>query len=123
MREFRTWKYYKGGMADDIWIYNPDKKTVENITDNPAQDIIPMWIGDEIFFLSDRDRTMNIFVYNTKTKQTDKVTDFTEYDVKFPSANGNMIFSRTVAIFIRWMPGAKAGKGEHHPDFRQYLCP
>ena len=91
MREFRTWKYYKGGMADDVWIYNPEKKTVENITDNPAQDIIPMWIGDEIFYISDRDRTMNIFVYNTKTKQTSKVTNFTEYDVKFPSANGNTI--------------------------------
>ena len=91
MREFRTWKYYKGGMADDIWIYDPEKKSVENITDNVAQDIIPMWIGDEIFYLSDRDRTMNIFVYNTKTKQTSKVTNFTEYDVKFPSANGNTI--------------------------------
>ena len=91
MREFRTWKYYKGGMADDIWIYNPEKKSVENITDNIAQDIVPMWIGDEIFFLSDRDRTMNIFVYNTKTQQTSKVTDFTEYDVKFPSANGHTI--------------------------------
>ena len=91
MREFRTWKYYKGGMADDIWIYDPEKKSVENITDNVAQDIIPMWIGDEIFYLSDRDRTMNIFVYNTKTKQTSKVTDFTEYDVKFPSAHGNTI--------------------------------
>lgn len=91
MREFRTWKYYKGGMADDIWIYNPEKKTVENITDNVAQDIVPMWIGDDIFYISDRDRTMNIFVYNTKTKQTSKVTNFTEYDVKFPSANGNTI--------------------------------
>lgn len=91
MREFRTWKYYKGGMADDIWIYDADAKSVVNITENNAQDIIPMWIGDEIFFISDRDRTMNIFVYNTKTKQTSKVTDFTEYDVKFPSANGNTI--------------------------------
>lgn len=91
MREFRTWKYYKGGMADDIWIYRPDKQVVDNITDNPAQDIIPMWIGDEIFFLSDRDRTMNLFVYDTKTGRTDKVTDFTEYDIKFPSANGNLI--------------------------------
>lgn len=91
MREFRTWKYYKGGMADDVWIYNPEKKTVENITNNPAQDIVPMWIGDEIFFISDRDRVMNIFVYNTKTKQTSKVTDFKEFDVKFPSANGNTI--------------------------------
>lgn len=91
MREFRTWKYYKGGMADDIWVYDPQQKTVVNITDNPAQDIFPMWIGDVIFFLSDRDRTMNIFAYNTKTKKISKVTDFTDYDVKFPSAFGNTI--------------------------------
>ncbi|MDR2810995.1 MAG: PDZ domain-containing protein [Tannerellaceae bacterium] len=91
MREFRTWKYYKGGMADDIWIYDPVKKTVENITGNDAQDIIPMWVGDYIFFISDRDRTMNIFAYNTLTKQTEKVTNFTEYDVKFPSVHGNVI--------------------------------
>lgn len=91
MREFRTWKYYKGGMADDIWVYDSAAKTVENITNNDAQDIMPMWIGDEIYFISDRDRTMNIFAYNTKTKQTSKVTNFTDFDVKFPSHNGNMI--------------------------------
>ncbi len=91
MREFRTWKYYKGGMADDIWIYDPAAKSVENITNNDAQDIMPMWIGDDIYFISDRDRTMNIFVYNTKSKQTSKVTNFTEYDVKFPSHHGNII--------------------------------
>lgn len=91
MREFRTWKYYKGGMADDIWIYDPATKSVENITNNDAQDIMPMWIGDNIYFISDRDRIMNIFVYNTKTKQTSKVTNFTDYDVKFPSHHGNII--------------------------------
>ena len=91
MREFRTWKYYRGGMADDIWIWNPDRKTVENVTNNVAQDIFPMWVGDEIFFASDRDMTMNIFVYNTKTRTTEKVTNFTDYDVKFPSTNGKMI--------------------------------
>ena len=62
MREFRTWKYYKGGMADDIWVYNPNSKTVENITNNVAQDIFPMWIGDEIFFLSNLDRILKIFL-------------------------------------------------------------
>ncbi|MDR1918575.1 MAG: PDZ domain-containing protein [Tannerellaceae bacterium] len=91
MREFRTWKYYKGGMADDVWVYDPAKKAVENITQNEAQDIFPMWVGDEIFFLSDRERTMNIFVYNTRTKQTEKVTHFTEYDVKFPSVHGKTL--------------------------------
>ncbi len=91
MREFRTWKYYRGGMADDIWIYDPKAKKVENITSNDAQDIFPMWVGDEIFFASDRDMFMNIFVYNTKTRTTEKVTDFKEYDVKFPSTDGKTI--------------------------------
>ena len=91
MREFRNWKYYRGGMADDIWIYDPEAQTVVNITENPAQDIFPMWIGDEIFFISDRDMTMNFFAYNTKTGETEKVTDFKDYDVKFPSSNGNTI--------------------------------
>ncbi len=61
-REFRTWKYYKGGMADD-----------------------------EIYFMSDRDNRMNIFVYNTRTGATQKVTDFTEYDVKFANCGGGKI--------------------------------
>lgn len=91
MREFRTWKYYKGGMADDVWIYDAMAQKVENITNNDAQDIIPMWVGDYIYFMSDRDRTMNIFMYSIKTKQTTKVTNFKEYDVKFASSNGKMI--------------------------------
>ena len=90
-REFRTWKYYRGGMADDIWIYDMEAAKVTNVTDNVAQDIAPMWIGDEIFFISDRDMTMNIFVYNTVSGSTEKVTDFKDYDVKFPSSNGEVI--------------------------------
>jgi len=90
-REFRTWKYYKGGMADDIWIYDFAAKSTRNITSNNAQDIFPMWFGDEIYFCSDRDRTMNLFSYNLKNGQTRKVTNYTEYDIKFPSAGDNRI--------------------------------
>ena len=90
-REFRTWKYYQGGMADDIWVHDFANKTTKNITNHPAQDVFPMWFGDEIFFVSDRDRTANIFVYNVKTQQTIKITNYTEYDVKFPSAGDKAI--------------------------------
>jgi Uncharacterized protein related to the periplasmic component of the Tol biopolymer transport system len=107
MREFRTWKYYRGGMADDIWIYDADKKSVENITNNDAQDIFPMWVGDEIYFSSDRDRTMNIFVYNTKTKETSKVTNFTDFDVKFPSTNGKMIVFEKGGYIFKLDPSTK----------------
>ncbi len=91
MREFRTWKYYKGGMADDVWIYNFETKALENITNNNAQDIFPMWYKNRIFFLSDRDRTMNLFSYNIETRETHKLTQFEDYDIKFPSINDNQI--------------------------------
>ena len=91
MREFRTWKYYRGGMADDIWIWDPAAQKVTNITQNDAQDIFPMWVEDEIFFASDRDMVMNLFVYNTRTGSTAKVTHFKEFDVKFPSTDGKTI--------------------------------
>ncbi len=84
-REFRTWKRYRGGMADDIWIYDFATKKTENITNNPAQDIIPMWHGDKIYFLSDRDKRMNLYVYDLNSKETRQLTHFKDFDIKFPS--------------------------------------
>ncbi|OQX96652.1 MAG: protease [Bacteroidetes bacterium 4572_128] len=100
-REFRTWKYYKGGMADDVWIYDFKSKKTINIGTNVAQDIFPMWIDKEIYFLSDRDRIMNLFVYNTETKNIKKVTDFKEYDIKFPSVFDNeIIFENGGLLYV-----------------------
>jgi tricorn protease len=107
MREFRTWKYYRGGMADDIWIYDPKAQKVTNITNNVAQDIFPMWVGEEIYFASDRDMIMNLFVYNTRTGQTQKVTDFKEYDVKFPSTDGKTIVFENGGWLYKLDPATK----------------
>ncbi len=92
-REFRTWKRYRGGMADDVWVYNFETKKTENITNNPAQDIIPMWHGDRIYFLSDRGANgrMNLYVYERGSKQTRPLTAFDEFDIKFPSLGDTAI--------------------------------
>ena len=90
-REFRTWKYYRGGMADDIWIHNFDDRSTTNITNHESQDIIPMWYKNKIYFLSDRDRTMNLFVYDNESGETRKVTNYTDYDIKFPSMGNDAI--------------------------------
>lgn len=90
-REFRTWKYYQGGMADDVWIYDFETKSLTNITNNEHQDIFPMWHGSKVYFLSDRDRTMNLFVYDLETQETSKLTDYTLYDIKFPSLGDDAI--------------------------------
>src|SRR5246500_2531946 len=85
-REFRTWKHYRGGMADDIWLYDFKSGATENLTNNPAQDICPMWGPDnKIYFLSDRDNRMNLFVTDLATKETKQLTHFTDFDIKFPS--------------------------------------
>ena len=90
-REFRTWKYYQGGMADDIWTYDFETKKTTQITKTKSQEIFPMWYKNSIYFLSDRDRIMNLFSYNLETKQTLKLTQNPKYDIKFPSISGPKI--------------------------------
>jgi len=107
-REFRTWKYYKGGMADDISIFDFDTKEIKNITNTISQEIIPMWIGEDIYFLSDRDRTMNMFAYNTKSGETTKVTNFTEYDIKFPSFSDKTIVFENGGYIYKYDVASKA---------------
>jgi tricorn protease len=86
-REFRTWKRYRGGQADDIWIYDFATKKTTNLTANPAQDVFPMWSGNTIYFLSDRDenKRMNLYAIDLGTRETRKLTDFVDFDIKFPS--------------------------------------
>jgi len=110
-REFRTWKYYQGGMADDVWIYDFNSEKSENITNNTAQDIFPMWSGDKIYFLSDRDRIMNLFCYDLSTKTTSKVTDFKDYDIKFPSLGDlNIIFENGGSLYTIGLSDSKLTK-------------
>ncbi len=92
-REFRTWKRYRGGQADDVWLHDFTTKATTNLTGNPAQDIIPMWKGTKVYFASDRDDRgrMNLYSYDLGTKQTKRLTNFTEFDVKFPSLGDTAI--------------------------------
>ncbi len=92
-REFRTWKRYKGGRATELWIYDLEKNSSEQITDFAGSDQWPVWYGDKIFFASDRDLKLNIFSYDTKTKEVEQITRFSEMDVLWPSGkNGQMVF-------------------------------
>jgi tricorn protease len=92
-REFRTWKRYRGGMADDVWIYDFGTRQTVNLTDNPAQDVFPMWHDDRIYFVSDRDerKRMNLYVHYLDGGRVEKLTHFTDFDVKFPSLGNTAI--------------------------------
>jgi tricorn protease len=90
-REFRNWKRYKGGRASDLWIYDLQSAKAEQITDFIGTDQIPVWSGDNIFFASDRDLKLNIWQYNTTTKETKQITHHTEFDVMWPSGSGDQL--------------------------------
>jgi len=92
-REFRTWKRYKGGRASDLWVYDLDKNTSEQITDFKGTDQLPVWFGDNIYFASDRDLKLNIYQYNTTTKDVKQLTKHADFDCMWPSGeNGQMVF-------------------------------
>jgi len=99
-REFRTWKHYRGGMADEVWIHDFETHETKAITDNKAQDIIPMWSGNKIYYVSDKDWRMNLYSYNTENENIEKLTNFENYDVKFPSlGKSNIVFENGGYIY------------------------
>ena len=99
-REFRTWKGYRGGMADDVWRYDRATGQSENLTDHPAQDIFPMWRGRKVYFISDRDGRFNLYSLDLDTRKLNRHTDFTAFDIKFPSAGpDNIVFENGGALY------------------------
>src|ERR1700726_4609221 len=107
-REFRTWKHYRGGMADDVWIYDFKTGATENLTNNPAQDICPMWGPDnKVYFLSDRDGRMNLFSIDVATKDTKQLTTFKDFDIKFPSMGKNSIVFEQAGYIWRYDLGSE----------------
>ena len=94
-REFRSWKRYKGGRATDLWIYDLEENTSEQITDFDGSDQCPVWYNNKIFFTSDRDLKLNIYSYDTQTKAVEQITKFTDFDVLWPSgSNGQLVFEK-----------------------------
>ena len=109
-REFRTWKHYRGGMADDIWVYDFKTGQTENLTNNPSQDICPMWGPDnKVYFLSDRDGRLNLFSVDLASKETKQLTAFKDFDIKFPSIGKDaVVFEQAGYIWSYPLAGGQA---------------
>ncbi len=88
---FWTWKRYRGGMTTPIWIFDLQTHDVQEIPHENASDTFPCWIGDTIYFLSDRNHTMNLFAYDTQSKTVRQVTHHTDFDVRHASAGAGVI--------------------------------
>ncbi len=101
--DFRTWKRYRGGMNPDLWLFDLQKLTAKNLTKSDAAESVPMWHGDTLYFLADRDenKRFNLWAYDFKPGMFRQVTFFKEYDVHFPSAGpGDIVFENAGRLYL-----------------------
>jgi len=99
----RSWKRYRGGATADIWTFDLNTNKAELIVKNEANDELPMWSGDKVYFLSDRGRNKryNIWSYDTKSKETKQLTKFKDYDVHFPSVGpSDLVFEAGGKLYL-----------------------
>jgi tricorn protease len=83
---FEIWKRYRGGRTSPLWIANLSDSSVTRIPRNNSNDFNPMWIGDRIFFLSDRNGPMSLLSYNTRSKVVTVALKNGGLDFKYASA-------------------------------------
>lgn len=80
---FNQWKYYRGGTTSRIWIYNTQDYSVTEIP-KPAEgsnDSRPQWMGDKIYFKSDRSGEFNLFSYDVASKNIEQLTNYKDFPV------------------------------------------
>ena len=90
---FTQWKHYRGGLTSNIWLYKFSDNSAEKLPqpESRANDVDPMWIGDTIYFRSDRNGEFNIFSYNLKSKAIKQLTDHKDFPVMGASSGGGEI--------------------------------
>ncbi len=86
-----TWRNYRGGATSPIWITSLADAVTEQIPRANSNDGFPMWIGEKIYFLSDRSETLNLHSFDTRTKKLTQWTRFEKHDVKFAAATQDAI--------------------------------
>ncbi|NJO88338.1 MAG: hypothetical protein HC831_04745 [Chloroflexia bacterium] len=82
MRWETEFRVYRGGQNTSLKIFDFANQTTEEIPWKNSWDNSPVWLGDDIFFLSDRDSVMNVWKFNYKTKDQKQLTFFKDFDCK-----------------------------------------
>jgi len=90
---FTQWKHYRGGTASTVSIFRFSDYSVQKIPqpEGRCNDVQPRWMGDTIYFRSDRNGEFNLFSYNVKTKAIKQLTNYTDFPVLDLAAGDNRL--------------------------------
>ena len=93
-RDFRTWKRYQGGWAQDLYRFDLQSHAVVPIAHHVRTERDPMWIGNAIYFVSDRDDTLNLYRSSLDGEKLEQLTSHSDWDVRWASADalGHIVY-------------------------------
>jgi tricorn protease len=101
LNNFVSWKHYRGGRMSYLSLVNLADLSTERIPRVDSNDVSPMWIGDKIFFLSDRNGPMTLFRYDPQSKAVVELIKNTGKDINFASAGpGGVVYEQFGKIYI-----------------------
>jgi tricorn protease len=96
-----AWKRYRGGQTMEIWIARLSDSQVEKIPRNNSNDFQPMWVGKNVYFLSDRDGPVSLYTYDTETKKVSEVVRNQGLDFKSASAGpGALVYEQFGSLHV-----------------------
>jgi tricorn protease len=85
------WKRYRGGRTSPVWIANLSDSSIEKLPRENSNDTNPMWIGNKVYFLSDRGGSITLYAYDTGTKKVTQAIENKGLDIKSASAGPGAI--------------------------------
>jgi len=102
------WKRYRGGKASHIWIADLKDYEIVKVPRDASNDGTPMWVGNKVYFLSDRKGPFSLYAYDVKTKQVESLLPETA-DIKSASAGpGAIVFEQFGSIGLYDLATSKA---------------
>ena len=110
---FHQWKNYRGGTVSEIWLITFSDYSVEKIPqpEGRCNDTDPMWIGEKIYFRSDRNGEFNLFSFDLKSKEIKQLTSHTDYPViKASTGDGKIIYEQAGHLHVFNVEQARSTK-------------
>ncbi|REJ79560.1 MAG: protease [Acidobacteria bacterium] len=89
--ETSYWRHYRGGRTHPITLMDLSNASTTKLPWENSNDSHPMWVGDTVYFISDREHTANVFSYKPGSRTVSKLTDFDDFDVMSAGAGDDAV--------------------------------
>lgn len=102
---YRPFKHYRGGNMPKVWIFNNQTFETTEVPAGGSNNTRPVWLGSDVYFLSDRNGTTNIFRYQLSDKQVTQITTHKDFDIKTLSSDGKRLVYEQAGKIHLWESG------------------